>query len=167
MRRLRDAFIVVPLLCFARIRSALKIVRFPAATGGLSKLSLHPRAPKIAAGEPRALYLCISGWRNPDVFTTLGWFGLGCPIVPVVQPSQSHRHPRLFPAKTSQGHEFSSRNRVTMLQTYSFETHFGFWRGTAFSLPWPRSCESSVSPVSHGGTGPVERRTGSPAAPRR
>jgi hypothetical protein len=27
---------------------------------------------------------------NPVVFTTLGRFGLGSPIVPVVQPSQSH-----------------------------------------------------------------------------
>jgi hypothetical protein len=29
------------------------------------------------------------GWRNPDVFTTLRRFGLGSPIEPLVQPSQS------------------------------------------------------------------------------
>src|SRR5258706_14687539 len=40
----------------------------------------------------------------------------------------------------------------------------GLW---AFSSPRLRSCEAAVAPLSRGGTGPVERRTGSPAVARR
>jgi hypothetical protein len=73
-----------------QIVCAVKIAQFPA-TAVPSRLSLHPRAPRISPGErPRGIRVYI-GWRNPDVFATLGWFGLGSPIVPVVQPSQSHR----------------------------------------------------------------------------
>jgi hypothetical protein len=58
-------------------------------------MAAHPGYPftlerQKPPGEPER-YTCIyKGWRNPDVFTTLRWFGLGSPIVPVVQPSQSH-----------------------------------------------------------------------------
>src|ERR1700680_4047439 len=75
--------------CFAKILCALKIARFPGTMAVASRLSLHPRAPRICPGEPE-LYTCIYKGRNPDVFTTLRRFGLGSPIVPVVQPSQSH-----------------------------------------------------------------------------
>jgi hypothetical protein len=76
-------------LYFAKIPYALKTARFPAA------MAAHPGYPftlerQKPPGEPER-YTCIcKGWRNPDVFTTLRWFGLGSPIVPVVQPSQSH-----------------------------------------------------------------------------
>jgi hypothetical protein len=55
-------------VCFVTILSALKIARFPAATGVPSRLSLHPRAPRISpGGMPRGIPVYI-GWRNPDVF---------------------------------------------------------------------------------------------------
>src|ERR1700730_15370511 len=38
---------------------------------------------------------------------------------------------------------------------------------SAFSSPCLRSCEAAVAPLSRGGTGPVERRTGSLAVTRR
>jgi len=80
-----------PHLCFAKILFALRMARFPAATAGPSRLSLHPRAPRIYPGGTPTRYTCIyKGWRNADVFATLGCFGLGSPIVPVVQSSQSH-----------------------------------------------------------------------------
>src|SRR6267154_4929825 len=78
-------------LCFAKILFALRMARFPAATAGPSRLSLHPRAPRIYPGGTPTRYTCVyKGWRNADVFATLGCFGLGSPIVPVVQSSQSH-----------------------------------------------------------------------------
>ena len=46
-------------LCFAKILSALKIARFPAATAVPSRLSLHPRAPRISPGRTPARYTCI------------------------------------------------------------------------------------------------------------
>jgi len=43
----------------------------------------HPPSAKILSRTTaRPVYLCI--------FATLRWFGLGSPIVPGVQPSQSH-----------------------------------------------------------------------------
>src|SRR6202022_3509695 len=39
------------LLCFAKILWALKIARFPVATAVPSRLSLHPRAPRISPEE--------------------------------------------------------------------------------------------------------------------
>jgi len=54
-----------------------------------SRSSLHPRTPRMCPGEPER-YTCIyKDGGNPDVFTTLRCFGLGSPIVPVLQPSQS------------------------------------------------------------------------------
>jgi len=46
-------------------------------------------AKNLSRGNARAVYP-YKGWRNPDVFATLRWFGLRSPIVPVMQPSQSH-----------------------------------------------------------------------------
>jgi hypothetical protein len=46
-------------VCFATILSALKIARFPAATAVPSRLSLHPRAPRISPGRTPARYTCI------------------------------------------------------------------------------------------------------------
>src|SRR6266404_5938305 len=45
-------------LCFAKIPCALKIVRFPATMAASSRSSLHPRTPRICAGEPER-YTCI------------------------------------------------------------------------------------------------------------
>ena len=45
-------------LCFAKILCALKIVRFPATMAASSRLSLHPRTPRICPGEPER-YTCI------------------------------------------------------------------------------------------------------------
>src|SRR6266446_485121 len=85
------AMCILLALCFAKILFALRVARFPAATTGPSRLSLHPRAPRISPRGTPTRYTCIyEGWRNADVFATLGCFGLGSPIVPVVQPSQSH-----------------------------------------------------------------------------
>ena len=47
-------------------------------------------AKSLSRRSARAAYLYILRMEEPDVFTTLGWFGSGSPIVPVVQPSQSH-----------------------------------------------------------------------------
>jgi hypothetical protein len=41
-------------LCFAKIPCALKIARFPAAMAASSRLSFHPRTPRICPGGPRA-----------------------------------------------------------------------------------------------------------------
>jgi hypothetical protein len=46
-------------------------------------------AKNLPPGNPSGIPVYMR-MRNPDVFATLGWFGLGSPIVPVVQPSQSH-----------------------------------------------------------------------------
>src|SRR5712664_184159 len=46
-------------LCFAKILCAPKIARFPAATAVPSKLSLHPREPRISRRNARAVYLYI------------------------------------------------------------------------------------------------------------
>src|SRR5216683_450454 len=43
----------------------------------------------LRASESGTDILYIRMMRNPDVFTTLRRFGLGSPIAPVVQPSQS------------------------------------------------------------------------------
>jgi len=43
-------------LCFAKILCALKIARFPAATAVPSRLSLHPRAPRVSPGEAPARF---------------------------------------------------------------------------------------------------------------
>jgi hypothetical protein len=51
-------------------------------------ISSLSNAKNLSRG-PRAVYLYIEGWRNPDVFTALRWFGLGSSFVPAVQPSQS------------------------------------------------------------------------------
>jgi hypothetical protein len=40
--------------------------------------------------QPRAVYLYILRMEEPGRFCDATWFGLGSPIVPVVQPSQSH-----------------------------------------------------------------------------
>src|SRR5258707_10355163 len=77
-------------LCFATILSALKIARFPAATAVPSRLSLHPRAPRISPGRTPARYTYIYKDRGTRTFSRRRWLGLGSPIVPVVQPSQSH-----------------------------------------------------------------------------
>ena len=47
------------------------------------------RQESLPEERPRGVPV-YKGWRNPDVLTTLRRFGLGSPIVPVVQPSQSH-----------------------------------------------------------------------------
>jgi hypothetical protein len=47
-------------------------------------------AKNLSRRNAHAVYLIYKRWRNADVFATLGWFGLGSPIIPVVQPSQSH-----------------------------------------------------------------------------
>jgi hypothetical protein len=47
-------------------------------------------AKNLPRGTPERHTCIYIRWRNPDVFTTLRWFGLGSPIVPVVQPSKSH-----------------------------------------------------------------------------
>jgi hypothetical protein len=46
-------------LCFAKILSALKIARFPVATAVPSRLSLHPRTPRISPGATPARYACV------------------------------------------------------------------------------------------------------------
>jgi hypothetical protein len=46
-------------LCFATILSALKIARFLPAEAVPSRLSLHPRAPRISPGRTPARYICI------------------------------------------------------------------------------------------------------------
>jgi hypothetical protein len=46
-------------LCFAKILSALKIARFPVATAVPSRLSLHPRTPRISPGATAARYACV------------------------------------------------------------------------------------------------------------
>src|SRR5467141_432689 len=55
-------------LCFATILSALKIARFPAATAVPSRLSLHPRAPRISPGRTPAVYLYIVRMQEPGRF---------------------------------------------------------------------------------------------------
>src|SRR6266852_3437046 len=81
---------VVPVIvCFATILSALKIARFPAVTAVPSRLSLHPRAPRISPGRTPARYTYIYKDRGTRTFSRRRWLGLGSPIVPVVQPSQS------------------------------------------------------------------------------
>jgi hypothetical protein len=48
-------------------------------------------AKNLSRRSARTVYQYLyKGCRNPDVFATLRWFGLGSAIVPVVQPSQSH-----------------------------------------------------------------------------
>jgi hypothetical protein len=55
----------------------------------------HPGHPftlerqESVPGNPSARYMCIYKDGGTRTFTTRRWFGLGSPIVPVVQPSQS------------------------------------------------------------------------------
>ncbi len=81
---------IVKALCFATILSALKIARFPAATAVPSRLSLHSSAKNLSQKNARAVYLYILRTHEPVRFRGRRSFGLGSPIVPVVQPSQSH-----------------------------------------------------------------------------
>jgi hypothetical protein len=46
-------------LCFAKIPCAVKIVRFPAAMAASSRLSLHPRTPRICPGETERYIIYI------------------------------------------------------------------------------------------------------------
>src|SRR5882724_1847394 len=55
-------------LCFAKIPCALKIARFPAAMAASSRLSLHPRTPRICPGEPERYTYKDGGTRT--FFTT-------------------------------------------------------------------------------------------------
>jgi hypothetical protein len=52
-----------------------------------SSWSSHERQESVPV-NPSGIPV-YKGWRNPDVFTTLRRFGLGSPIEPLVQPSQS------------------------------------------------------------------------------
>ena len=72
-----------------QIVCALKIARFPASDGFPVQVIFTLERQKSLPGNPRGIPVYV-GWRNPDVFATLGWFGLGSLVVPVVQPSQSY-----------------------------------------------------------------------------
>jgi len=82
--------LLIERVCVAKILCALKIARFPAVRAVPSKLFLHPRAPRFSPGGTQRGIPIYKDGGTPDVFATLRWFGLGSPIVPVVQPSQSH-----------------------------------------------------------------------------
>ena len=68
------------------VPSVETLEKFAAAS---SRLSLHPRTPRICPGEPER-YTCIYKDGGTRTFSRRRWFGLGNPIVPVVQPSKSH-----------------------------------------------------------------------------
>ena len=53
--------------------------------GCLIQVIPSPSNAKILSRGTQAVYIRK---EEPDVFTTRRWFGLGSPIVPVVQPSQ-------------------------------------------------------------------------------
>src|SRR6267378_4626961 len=55
---------------------------FPGATAVPSRLPFTlERQESLPEERPRGVPVYI-GWRYADVFATLGWFGLGSPIVP-------------------------------------------------------------------------------------
>ena len=69
--------------------------------------------------------------RNPHVFATLRWFGLGSPIVPVVQPSRSRMRKdvaRGYGASSSVWRSLSSMRRDSRTALLSW--HLTLWQ------PW-------------------------------